>query len=114
MKDENNLPRSVNLCGEFSPAARPILTVDVEKYQAYLDGSGLTSEQKEEFLQALWSIVVSFVELGFGVHPLQEVCGKDDWGGLERASSAFDEVNSGNSQTTTQPYSGPPGGLEAE
>ena len=50
---------------------KPSLTVDVEKYQAYLDGTDMTEEQKEEFLQALWSIIVSFVELGFGVHPVQ-------------------------------------------
>lgn len=52
---------------------KPSLTVDVEKYQAYLDGADMTEEQKKEFLQALWSIIVSFVELGFGVHPVQMV-----------------------------------------
>ena len=51
--------------------SKPTLTVDVEKYQSFLDGADMTEEQKEEFLQALWSIVVSFVELGFGVHPVQ-------------------------------------------
>ena len=50
---------------------KPMLTVDVEKYQSFLDGADMTDEQKEEFLQALWSIIVSFVELGFGVHPVQ-------------------------------------------
>jgi hypothetical protein len=44
---------------------KPILTVDVEKYQAYLDGADMSEAQKEEFLQALWSIMVSFVDLGF-------------------------------------------------
>lgn len=56
---------------------KPSLTVDVEKYQAYLDGADMTEEQKEEFLHALWSIIVSFVDLGFGVHPMQSVCGED-------------------------------------
>lgn len=37
----------------------------------------MSEAEKEEFLQALWQIIVSFVDLGFGVHPLQEVCGKD-------------------------------------
>ena len=50
---------------------KPMLTVDVEKYQVFLDRADMTEEQKEEFLQALWSIIVSFVELGFGVHPVQ-------------------------------------------
>lgn len=50
---------------------KPTLTVDVEKYRSLLDEADMTEEQKEEFLQALWSIIVSFVELGFGVHPVQ-------------------------------------------
>jgi len=70
------------------------LTVDVEKYQAYLDGSGMTEAQKEEFLQAMWAIMVSFVELGFGVHPLQEVCGQTPEIGSQGAKAAFDAVSS--------------------
>ena len=72
---------------------KPSLTVDVEKYQAYLDGSGMTDAEKEEFLQALWSIIVSFVELGFGVHPLQEVCGKTPEIEGQGAKAAFDGVS---------------------
>ena len=49
----------------------------MERYQQYLDGSDLNDAEKEEFLQALWQIIVGFVELGFGVHPTQEVCVKD-------------------------------------
>lgn len=77
--------------------AKPTLTVDVERYQALLDDSDMTDAQKEEFLQALWLIVVSFVELGFGVHPLQEVCGKDAEIGSDSAKYAFDAVRSENS-----------------
>lgn len=62
---------------EFDTSAKPTLSVDVERYQHFLDESDLTEAQKVEFLQSLWNIMMSFVELGFGVHPLQEVCGKD-------------------------------------
>ena len=62
---------------QFDRSTKPTLSVDVEKYRSYLDGSDMSDAQKEEFLQSLWSIIVSFVELGYGVHPLQEVCGKD-------------------------------------
>lgn len=72
--------------------ARPTLTVDVERYQAYLDGADMTEAQKQEFLQALWMIVVSFVELGFGVHPLQDACGKPSQNGSESIKDAFDTV----------------------
>lgn len=66
-----------DLAHKFGTSSKPVVTVDVERYQAYLDGSNMSDAQKEEFLQSLWEIIVGFVELGFGVHPLQEVCGKD-------------------------------------
>ena len=64
----------------FDASARRVLTVDVKKYEALLDDPSLSEAQKEEFLRAIWSVVVTFVELGFGVHPLQEVCGQDSGG----------------------------------
>ncbi len=50
--------------------------IDVEKYQAYLDDPSLSDAQKEEIIHALWTIIVTFVELGFGVHPVQQACGQ--------------------------------------
>ncbi|MGJ8530094.1 hypothetical protein [Maritalea sp.] len=52
------------------------LEIDLERYQGYLDNPSLTPEQKTEFLEKLWIIVSAFVELGFGVHPVQQACGK--------------------------------------
>lgn len=94
MKDELSTMGRSEISGNFGAAARPIVTVDVEKYQSYLDGSNMTDRQKEEFLQALWSVMVTFVELGFRVHPLQEVCGKGDEAAAGRVKSAFDQVRS--------------------
>ncbi len=48
------------------------LSIDWELYGSYLDESDLSEQQKREFIQTLWSIVVSFVDLGFGIHPLQQ------------------------------------------
>lgn len=62
-----------------SKAARPVISIDYERYEHYLDDSDLSPEQKREFLAALWSIICEFVALGFNVHPLQQVreaCGK--------------------------------------
>ena len=73
---EGNLPANT-LVPEFETAAAPIFAVDVEKYRAWLDEADLTPAQEAEVLEALWSIVVMFVELGFGVHPLQEVYDED-------------------------------------
>ena len=49
------------------------LTLDYELYEHYLEDSDLTEAQKREFLDALWSVIVSFATLGYGVHPLQQV-----------------------------------------
>ena len=91
--DFNTTGRAVLGDSAIMPPKRS-LTVDVEKYQAFLDGSDMTDAQKEEFLQGMWSIIVSFVELGFGVHPLQEVCGKTAEIDPRDAKDAFDEVSS--------------------
>ena len=52
-------------------ASSPRLTVDWEQYAEYLAESDLSEEEKREFIQTLWYIVVSFVDLGFGVSTTQ-------------------------------------------
>lgn len=62
-----------------SGISKPVITVDYERYAHFLKDSDLTEDQKREFLQALWNIIVEFVSLGFGVHPLQQAkntCGQ--------------------------------------
>lgn len=76
MKDGQDTQTGKTPGAAFNLAAKPHLTIDVEKYQAYLDGSDLTPAQKEDFLRALWSIITAFVDLGFGVHPVQQACGQ--------------------------------------
>lgn len=108
MKDETRA-----LAQHFAEVARPILKVDVEKYQSYLDGSGLNQDQKEEILQALWLIMVSFVELGFGVHPAQEACGKTRLLGKDASQTACDGVSSAQPENEIKPMdSAPMGRLE--
>jgi len=55
--------------------APPTLTVDWELYGEYLDESDLSDAEKREFLETIWSIVVSAIDLGFGVHPVQQAAG---------------------------------------
>ena len=66
MKDNNKdiaTPLSVE-------SAKPIVTLDYALYQHYLDDADMSEDQKREFLETLWTIIVGFVDLGFGVHPL--------------------------------------------
>lgn len=115
MLDDRKNDSKNQLSDSFDASVRPVVTVDIEKYQAYLDDPNLSDEQKEEFLQALWSIVVTFVELGFGVHPLQEVCGQDSEKLSQRPKADFDKVRSKDlDKTENARDSSPMGGLEVE
>ncbi|MCF6317102.1 MAG: hypothetical protein L3J30_12655 [Marinosulfonomonas sp.] len=53
----------------------PTLTIDWELYGKYLDESDLSDAEKRAFLETIWSIVVSAVDLGFGIHPVQQATG---------------------------------------
>ena len=66
---------SKKLNQDSSGSSRPLpsLTIDYDLYQKYFDDSNLTEVQKREFLDALKSIILSFVDLGFGVHPAQQI-----------------------------------------
>ena len=48
------------------------LTLDVDYYQSFLDDTDIPEHKKQEFIEALWSIITAFVDLGFGVHPVQQ------------------------------------------
>lgn len=52
------------------------LKIDVSRYQEWLDDPALSEAQKEEILGSLWSIITCFIDLGFGVSPLEEACGQ--------------------------------------
>jgi hypothetical protein len=83
---------------KFDATAKRMIKVDVDRYQSYLDGTNLTAGQKEQFLQDMWLVMMSFVELGFEVHPVQEVCGKDAESTTQCANGAFDRLQSGKSK----------------
>lgn len=61
----------------------PNLTLDLERYRPFLEGSDASEEEKQALLEALWSIIASFVRLGWGVDAVSDVlaareipCGK--------------------------------------
>ncbi len=61
--------------------SRPALKLDVERYEKMLNDCDLTEEQRQEFLETIWTIIVGFVDLGYEIHPLQQAdvdgCGQD-------------------------------------
>ena len=74
--DRDLLDLSNKLSREHDKALRHSLQLDVDYYKDLLDAPDLGDAEKEQIITALWQIVVSFVELGFGVHPTQQACGK--------------------------------------
>ena len=72
-----------------------VVFVDYEKYEHFLENSGLSEDQKRRFIDALWQIIVGFVDLGFGVHPAQQAqntCGKLDDNSSKAPSTGANEV----------------------
>lgn len=100
--------------GAFNTHPRPIVSIDVEKYKSLIDDPTLSDAEKESFLQALWSIIVAFVDLGFGVHPLQEVCAQENEYSDDELKEAFDRAERTDSNDTNKMDGSPVGGLEME
>lgn len=65
------------LSREHGKAPPSSLEVDMDYYKTLLDAPELSDADKEQMITALWSIIVAFVELGFGVHPVQQACGQE-------------------------------------
>lgn len=49
------------------------ITFDLNAYLPYLEDHNITEADKEALLKTLWSIVLSMVDLGFEIHPLNLV-----------------------------------------
>ena len=54
------------------PAPPSALSVDWKLFEHHLADEDLTEQEKREFIEALWYIVVSFVDLGFGIEPVSQ------------------------------------------
>lgn len=82
MKDDDNklfdgvpaVAKALGMALEAKPGRT--LQIDTTKYQAYLDDPELSDAQKEQIVQALWKIILCFVDLGYGVSPLEQACGQ--------------------------------------
>lgn len=61
-----------------SSLPRPTLSIDWEVYAAMLEESDLPLDQQKELIETLWSIVVMFVDMGFDLNPVMQICGESD------------------------------------
>lgn len=92
-------PRSISERGNCKDdQARPnsrALYLDVNLYQSYLDNCDLSEEEKDQFLKAIWSILVGFVDLGYELKEFKENCGQVDKSAALRADCASGGIKSG-------------------
>ncbi|MCO5057452.1 MAG: hypothetical protein M9905_06160 [Rhizobiaceae bacterium] len=58
--------------GAVIPAPPSALRVDWALFEHHLEDEDLTEQEKREFIEALWYIIVSFVDLGFGIEPVNQ------------------------------------------
>ena len=56
----------------------PALTVDLDEFIHFLEDTNWSEDQKAEYLQTLWGIMVSFAAMGFGLHPVQPQRSEDE------------------------------------
>ncbi|MBY3476175.1 hypothetical protein RWK44_05370 [Rhizobium sp. 25PS6] len=104
-----NCAAEFSLAGGHAGSARPVVTVDVDRYQFWLEGTELSPSQKEEVMQSLWLIVMTFVELGFGVHPAQSAYASNSTGDAVEPETARDTGSSGSRALHTYQRLRPPG-----
>ena len=67
---------TTNQLDSISENGLPALSIDWELYGHYLDDADLSEADKRACIEALWSIMVSFVDMGFRLAPVPDICEK--------------------------------------
>ena len=88
-----------------SPNRLPTLAIDWELYGRYLDDSGLPEADKRLLIETLWSIMVSFVDLGFRLSLVGESCGQAGPADADAGTGMLPVLDCGDT-TTTQAFEG--------
>ena len=69
-----------HIVGAVGTAPPNILHVDTARFAHHLESWDASEDEKAEYLTLIWRIVVQFVDIGYGIHPLssatQESCGQ--------------------------------------
>lgn len=83
---------------------RPRVEIDLSVYAPLLEDDAISDEDKRTLLNALWSMILSFAQIGWGVHPVQQAqaargrheigCGKGAGQADERAAESADVLSS--------------------
>ena len=99
MNDEFNKAGRGDDLGKGNLCSRSNRSVDLRKYKKFLDGMDIPEAEKQAYLEGVWLFVDIFVTHSFGIHPVQEVCGKLAANRPEAPTGAFNGVSSDNHET---------------
>lgn len=62
---------------ESAPISQKLaIQFDAQDFVHFLAESDLTEAEKLEYVQTIWAIVLQFVDMGFGLHPIQQASGQ--------------------------------------
>lgn len=62
---------------ESAPTSQELaIQFDAQEFVHFLAESDLTEAEKLEYVQTIWAIVLQFVDMGFGLHPIQQASGQ--------------------------------------
>ncbi len=62
----------MNEVSEATTGKAPALEIDLDVYLPLFEDESISDDDKRKLLEALWSVIMSFVQLGWGVHPVQQ------------------------------------------
>ena len=51
---------------------KPTLLIDVDFYDGIIEDPEVTPEYKRQLIEIVGKIVIEFIDIGFGVHPVQQ------------------------------------------
>lgn len=68
---EQKLSGDIALGFTKSAATKPSLGVDVDYYQSIIDDPDVSESRKRELIEIVGAIIMNFIDIGFGVHPIQ-------------------------------------------
>lgn len=96
------LPQAAAPHDVASPGCARRLEIDWARYEAMLADESLTEDERRRFLEALWSILIVFVDLGFGLHPVDQACGQPGGKALAKLAPPADAMVSSDGQPSTR------------
>ncbi|MEW8052896.1 MAG: hypothetical protein AB2809_21275 [Candidatus Thiodiazotropha sp.] len=91
MKHEHPNPEAHDSPPKTKIEAVPPLQLDPEEYRDYLAAFDLTETQQNELLETLLHILRTFVEIGFGLDPVQNIFSGIVEKALQEESGALDK-----------------------